>query len=76
MWTASEPCAGRLRRGIWRGQRKKAAALEEPEEAVFKPIGDAVAASLGHCQSEVLKFSTYRKYRNTLLKLQSFCEVK
>jgi hypothetical protein len=27
-----------------------------------------------HCQSEGLRFSTYCKYRNTLRRLQSFCE--
>src|ERR1019366_9373393 len=54
--------------------RKKAVALESPEEGVFKPVDEAVTAFLDHCQSESLQFSTYRKYRNTLEKLRQFCE--
>ena len=55
--------------------RKKAVALESPEEKVFKPVGEAVRAFLGHCESEGLKASTVRKYRNAVKKLREFCEV-
>src|SRR5215471_16782953 len=44
--------------------RKKAVALESPENGVFKPVPEAAKAFLDHCQSEGLQFSTYRKYRN------------
>jgi site-specific recombinase XerD len=53
--------------------RKKAVALEAPEEGVFKPVPEAVKSFLDHCQSEGLQFSTYRKYRNTLNHLEAFC---
>jgi integrase/recombinase XerC len=56
--------------------RKKAVALESPDEGVFKPVGEAVTAFLEHCKSEGLQFSTFRKYRNTLNKLQEFCEAQ
>jgi site-specific recombinase XerD len=29
-----------------------------------------------HCKSEALKFSTVRKYRNTLNHLEAFCEER
>jgi site-specific recombinase XerD len=54
--------------------RKKAVALESPDLHVFKPIGEAVAAFLDHCGSATLKFSTIRKYRNSLNHLKAFCE--
>jgi len=54
--------------------RKKAVELEDPGGRVFKPVAEAVAAFLDHCQSEALKASTVRKYRNTLRQLRTFCE--
>lgn len=54
--------------------RKKAVALESPEEKIFKPVGEAVRSFLGHCESEGLKHSSIRKYRNALTKLLAFCE--
>ena len=56
--------------------RKKAVALESPEEGVFKPVTEAVKSFLEHCQSEGLQFSTYRKYRNSLNHLETFCEER
>jgi site-specific recombinase XerD len=56
--------------------RKKAVALESPDERVFKPVHEAVTAFLEHCTSEALRFSTVRKYRNSLAHLQTFCESK
>lgn len=56
--------------------RKKAVALEDPDGKIFKPVNEAVTAFLEHCQSEGLKFSTIRKYRNTLCHLQAFSETK
>jgi site-specific recombinase XerD len=53
--------------------RKKAVALESPDSRIYKSVADAVDNFLDHCQSEGLKFSTYRKYRNTLMKLREFC---
>jgi site-specific recombinase XerD len=50
--------------------RKKAVALESPENQVLKPVCEAVAAFLEHCESEGLKSSSIRKYRNALGKLQ------
>src|SRR5580658_1794075 len=44
--------------------RKHAVALESPDAQTFKPVTDAVDAFLEHCESEGLKFSTVRKYRN------------
>ena len=41
--------------------RKKAVALESPEEGVFKPVPEAIKSFLEHCGSEGLQFSTYRK---------------
>ena len=55
--------------------RKKAVALEDPEEHIFKPVDEAVAAFLGHCASEGLTESTISKYRNALGKLQEFCKA-
>src|SRR5688572_25370204 len=37
--------------------RKKAVALESPDEGVFKPVSEAVTAFLDHCTSEALKSS-------------------
>jgi site-specific recombinase XerD len=56
--------------------RKKAVALESPDNQVFKPVGEAVAAFLAHCESEGLKCSSIRKYRNAVGKLEDFCEAK
>ncbi len=56
--------------------RKKAVALESPEDGVFKPVPDAVKAFLGHCKSEGLKDATISKYRNPLTKLSEFCEAQ
>jgi integrase/recombinase XerC len=53
--------------------RKKAVALEASDQ-VYKPIGEAVAAFLGHCKSEGLKDSSISKYRNALGKLEDFCK--
>jgi len=55
--------------------RKKAVALESPEEKIFKPVGEAVRSFLGHCESEGLKHSSIRKYRNALNRLKEFCEA-
>jgi site-specific recombinase XerD len=55
--------------------RKKAVSLESPDEKLFKPVDDAVKAFLAHCESEGLKNSTVRKYRNALNKLKAFCEA-
>jgi integrase/recombinase XerC len=54
--------------------RKMVIALESPEAQVFKSITDAITAFIDHCNSEGLKFSTVRKYRNTLNHLAAFCE--
>jgi integrase/recombinase XerC len=55
--------------------RKKAAALESPDErAVFKPVADAVQSFLGHCASESLTEATVSKYKNPLTKLKDFCD--
>ena len=56
--------------------RKKAVALESPDSRVYKPLADAVTAFLDHCNSEGLRFSTFRKYRNSLTKLREFCEAR
>lgn len=53
--------------------RKKAVALESPEDGIFKPVPEAISAFLERCQSEGLQFSTYRKYRNSLTHLEAFC---
>ena len=56
--------------------RKKAVALESPDDRIFKSVKDAAAAFIDHCKSEALKFSTVRKYRNTLNHLEAFCEER
>ena len=56
--------------------RKKAVALEAPDNGVFKPVGDAVTAFLAHCENERLKDSSIRKYRNALSKFKAFCEER
>jgi len=56
--------------------RKKAVALEAPDNGVFKPVGDAVIAFLAHCENEGLKDSSIRKYRNALSKFKAFCEER
>jgi integrase/recombinase XerC len=56
--------------------RKKASALESPDRRIYRTIAEATTAFLEHCESEGLKFSTYRKYRNTLAKLREFCEKR
>lgn len=53
--------------------RKKAVALESPDNRIYKSVSDAVDNFLDHCQSEGLTFATYRRYRNTLTKLREFC---
>jgi site-specific recombinase XerD len=53
--------------------RKKAVALESPDREVYKPLVDAVDAFIDHCESGGLKFSTVRKYRNSLNHLKEFC---
>jgi site-specific recombinase XerD len=55
--------------------RKKAVSLESPDNRVFKDVGEAVTAFLAHCESEGLKTSSIRKYRNALGKLKDFCET-
>src|SRR5581483_11038002 len=55
--------------------RKKAVDLES-DGKIFKPVAEAVTAFLDHCESEALKSSTIRKYRNTLSHLQTFCEAR
>ena len=72
--TAGGHCVFRLRRAIWPA-RKKAAALESPDESVFKAVADSVKGFIEHCQSEGLKDSTISKYRNVLGKLVEFCEL-
>lgn len=54
--------------------RKKASALESPDQRIYRSIAEAKTAFLDHCESEGLKFSSRRKYRNTLIKLLDFCE--
>jgi site-specific recombinase XerD len=54
--------------------RKKASALESPDQRIYRSVAEAKAAFLAHCESEGLKFSSRRKYRNTLIKLLDFCE--
>src|ERR1700685_1870472 len=56
--------------------RKKAVSLESPDANTFKSVDDAVSAFVEHCDSEGLKFSTVRKYRNTLNHLKAFCEKR
>jgi site-specific recombinase XerD len=56
--------------------RKKAVALEGDDNTVRKPVGEAVAAFLGHCKSEGLKDTTVSKYRNALEKLADFCKAE
>ena len=56
--------------------RKKAVALESPDANTFKPVDEAVTAFIEHCESEALKYSTVRKYRNTLNHLKAFCEAR
>ena len=46
--------------------RKKAVALESPDNKVYKPVGEAVNAFLEHCKSEGSQDATIRKYRNPL----------
>ena len=55
--------------------RKKAVALDDPQENIFKPVDEAVTAFLGHCASEGLTDSTISKYRNALGKLKEFCNA-
>jgi integrase/recombinase XerC len=52
--------------------RKKAVVLESPDRQVYKPLADAVDAFIDHCESGGLKYSTVRKYRNTLNHLKQF----
>jgi site-specific recombinase XerD len=56
--------------------RKKAVALESPDDRISKPVSEAVAAFLGHCKSESLKDATISKYKNSLTKLIAFCATK
>jgi site-specific recombinase XerD len=56
--------------------RDKAASLASPDQRIYRGIAEATTAFLEHCESEGLKFSTYRKYRNTLTKLREFCEER
>jgi site-specific recombinase XerD len=56
--------------------RKKAVSLESPDATTFKPVDEAVTAFIEHCESEALKYSTVRKYRNTLNHLMVFCEAR
>jgi integrase/recombinase XerC len=56
--------------------RKKAVALESPDNQIFKSVKDAATAFISHCESAALKFSTVRKYRNTLNHLKAFCEAR
>jgi integrase len=53
--------------------RKRAVELESPDRRIFKPVAEAVTAFIDHCESESLRTSTVRKYRNTLTQLQAFC---
>ena len=55
--------------------RKKAVALESPDSRIYKSVADAVTAFLDHCDSDGLRSSTYRKYRNSLNKLREYCEA-
>lgn len=54
--------------------RKRAVALESVDSIVHKSIKQAAEGFISHCESENLAFSTVRKYRNTLARLQEFCE--
>jgi site-specific recombinase XerD len=54
---------------------KEAAKLESSDNRIYKSVSDAATAFLDHCESEGLKFSSVRRYRNTLTKLREFCET-
>jgi integrase/recombinase XerC len=54
--------------------RKMAIALESPDRQMFKTIKDAATAFIDHCNSEGLRYSTVRKYRNSLNHLDAFCD--
>lgn len=56
--------------------RKKALALESPEDQIFKSVPDAAESFLGHCKSGGLTDTTISKYRNTLTKLSEFSEAQ
>jgi site-specific recombinase XerD len=53
--------------------RKKAVALENPDERVYKSVDDAIKVFFEHCESDGLKVATRVKYRNTLGQLGLFC---
>ncbi len=53
--------------------RKKAIALES-DERIYKTISDAIAAFLGHCESNGIGESTRRKYANSLNHLETYCD--
>jgi integrase/recombinase XerC len=55
--------------------RKKAVALESSDQRIYRSVADAANAFLAHCESEGLKFSSRRRYCNTLTKLREFCET-
>jgi integrase len=55
--------------------RKRAVLLESPD-VIFKPVGEGIAAFLGHCKSEGLTDASIAKYRNALAKLEEFCGPK
>jgi site-specific recombinase XerD len=54
--------------------RKKAVAMDSPDQRIYRSIAEAKTEFLAHCESDGLKFSSRRKYRNTLIKLLDFCE--
>lgn len=54
--------------------RKRSVELETSDTRIYKSVSDAVSAFMNHCESEGLRFSTRRKYRNSLAKLREFCE--
>lgn len=56
--------------------RKIAVAFESPDERIYKSVSAGVTAFLDHCDVEGLRFSTCRKYRNTLNRLSAFCDAR
>lgn len=55
--------------------RKRAANLEDPQsEFQQRTLAETIKAFDAHCVSDGLKFSTLRKYRNSLAQLREFCD--
>ena len=56
--------------------RKKAVALEAPDDGVFKPVGDAVTAFLAHCENEGSERFIDPQVPECLSKFKAFCEER